>query len=110
VVAEQLDEAVSVERNDQRRRFEARVGDELAGVAEFIAKGEDIVVFTHTVVLEQFEGKGVGSRLASGALDLVRSSGQKVQSTCTFMGRYIREHPEYGDLVDPDGPPLAGGR
>lgn len=109
-MADESDDGVRVERNDGNRRFEARIGDDLAGVAEFIPRGDDIVIFTHTEVREEFEGRGVGSRLARGALDQVREKGQLVQSTCTFMGRYLREHPEYADLVDPDGPPLAGGR
>jgi uncharacterized protein len=101
---------VRVERNDERRRFEAWIGEDLAGVAEYVARGENVVIFTHTEVKDEFEGQGVGSRLAAGALDQVRTAGKHVQATCTFMGRYIREHDEYADLVDPDGPPLAGGQ
>ena len=101
---------VRVERNDERKRYEALLGDEVAGVAEFIRRGDNIVIFTHTEVLEKFEGQGVGGRLARGALEHVREQGQLVQSTCAFMSQYLREHPEYADLVDPDGPPLAVGR
>lgn len=97
-----------VERNDGTRRYEAWIGDELAGVAEFVGRGEDVVIFTHTEVRDEFEGRGVGGRLAAGALDQVRADGKTVQATCSFMGRYIREHDQYADLVDPDGPPLAG--
>jgi len=103
-------EQVRVVRNDDRRRFEAWLGDDIAGVAEFIPRGDDVLIFTHTEVRDEFEGRGVGSRLAAGALDQVRDGGQLVQATCTFMGRYIREHDQYADLVDPSGPPLAGGR
>ena len=103
-------DAVRVERNDERRRFEALLGDEVAGVAEFIPRGDSVVIFTHTEVREEFEGRGIGGRLARGALEHVRAQGQLVQSTCAFMSQYIREHPEYADLVDPQGPPLAVGR
>ena len=103
-------DAVRVERNDERRRFEALLGDKVAGVAEFVARGDRIVIFTHTEVREEFEGQGIGSRLARGALEHVRQQGQLVQSTCAFMSQYLREHPEYADLLDPDGPPLAVGR
>lgn len=97
-----------VERNDERRRFEALIDDKVAGVAEFIVRGDDVVIFTHTEVSPDFGGQGVGKRLAAAALDAVRASGKKVQATCTFMGHYIREHDEYHDLVDRSGPPLAG--
>ena len=97
-----------VERHAERRRFEALIGDKVAGIAEFIPRGEDVVIFTHTEVNPNFEGQGVGKRMAAAALDAVRASGKKVQATCTFMGHYIREHEQYQDLVDPDGPPLAG--
>jgi len=54
---------------------------------------------THTVVEPEFEGRGVGGRLARGALDLIRSSGSRVVPLCTFMAAYIERHPDYADLV-----------
>lgn len=89
---------VLVADNPARRRFEILVDGCLAGFAAYDVR-EDAIVFTHTEVEPAFEGKGVGSRLAAGALDQVRERGEKVVVRCPFISAYIKKHPEYDDLV-----------
>lgn len=79
-------------------RFEVRVDGALAGYAEYRRRG-GAVAFTHTVVDEAFEGRGLGSVLARGALDAVREEGSAVLPFCPFIRRWIQRHPEYTDLV-----------
>jgi uncharacterized protein len=67
-------------------------------VAAYQREG-DRVVFTHTVVPAELEGRGIGSRLVRGALDLVRDQGLKVVPQCAFVRAYIQRHPEYRDLL-----------
>jgi hypothetical protein len=87
-----------------RQRYEAHVGDVLAGFTRYTTEGA-AVVFTHTEVEPQFEGEGVGSTLVAGALDDVRRQGRKVVPLCEFVAEYIQRHPDrYGDLVDPGDP------
>jgi len=57
-------------------------------------------VFTHTEIDPEFEGKGLGSQLARGALDAVRAEGSRVVPLCPFMAGYIERHPDYQALVD----------
>jgi uncharacterized protein len=85
--------------NPGARRFEAYVDGALAGFAEY-QPHPDRIVFTHTEVDPAFEGKGVGSRLAAGALDAVRARGLRVVPLCPFIAGYLSRHPEYADLVD----------
>ena len=59
-------------------------------------------VFTHTEVFPAFEGRGVGTALARGALDDVRASGRTLVARCPFIRSYIERQPEYADLVDAD--------
>jgi predicted GNAT family acetyltransferase len=87
------------------RRFEARIGDRLAGFSEYRLKPGRIV-FTHTEVDPAFEGQGVGSTLAAGVLDAARQRGLAVVPLCPFIRAYIKRHAEYADLVDPG---YAGG-
>ena len=44
-------------------------------------------------------GKGIGSRLAKGTLDLLRSEGVKVELRCDFLQSYVERHPEYRDML-----------
>ncbi len=89
---------ISVTRNDERGRFEAIIDGEVAGFSEF-SLGEGRIEFTHTVVEDAFEGKGVGGALVSQALDQVRAEGLAVVATCKFVRGYIERHQEYADLL-----------
>jgi predicted GNAT family acetyltransferase len=91
---------VQVTDNEAEKRFEARVDGELAGSAYYDA-ADDLIVFTHTEVDDAFEGRGVGSALARGALDAVRADGRrKVVARCSFIKGWIDRHPAYQDLLE----------
>ena len=79
-------------------RYEIRVDGALGGYAMYRMEPGRIV-FTHTEIDPAFEGHGLGSRLAAGALDDVRRRGLDVRPLCPFIARFVREHPEYEDLV-----------
>lgn len=93
---------MSVEVVDQpdKRRFEVVVDGVVGGVANY-ELGDDTITFTHTEVDDEFEGQGIGSTLARGALDGVRGRGLRVAVRCPFIRSWIERHPEYQDLTDP---------
>lgn len=97
-MGEQQTSAMTVTNNGDESRYEIRVDGRPAGRAEYRLDG-DRVVFTHTEVDDSFEGRGVGSRLAAGALDDVRDSGRRVGLECPFIAAYIDRHEEYQGLV-----------
>jgi predicted GNAT family acetyltransferase len=89
---------VALADNPAAHRFELRVAGKVAAYAEYNLL-KDALLFTHTEVLEGYEGQGLGSRLAKFALDDVRSRGLKAVPVCQFIAGYIRRHHEYLDLV-----------
>ncbi|MEU8383124.1 GNAT family N-acetyltransferase [Streptosporangium sp. NPDC048865] len=82
-------------------RFEILLDGEVAGFVEYRLRAGKII-FTHTEILPEHGGKGLGGRLVSAALDASRSAGRSVVPLCPFVARYIRRHPAYKDLV-PEG-------
>jgi uncharacterized protein len=88
---------IHVSDSPERKRYEAHVGGSLAGWAEYTPTDE-MLVFTHTEVLADFEGRGVGSALARYALDDVRCRGLRALAVCPFILDWIRRHPKYADL------------
>jgi predicted GNAT family acetyltransferase len=82
-----------------RHRYEVTVDGDLAGFAEYRER-DGARVFTHTEVFDAFEGQGVGSALARGALDDVRAQGRRLVALCPFIAAYLERHGEYADLVD----------
>ncbi len=90
--------SVRVVDNPDLSRYEAYVGDALAGFVIY-EKRPGVVVLVHTEVHDAFEGRGVGSRLASTALGDAGAQGLKVDPVCPFVAAYLERHPEYADLV-----------
>jgi predicted GNAT family acetyltransferase len=89
--------ADAVRDNPERSRFELEVEGQVA----FANYRRDNSVFNivHTEVPRELNGKGYGSDLVRGTLDLIRSRGQKMRPMCGFVRFFIRENPEYADLV-----------
>ncbi|WP_404335801.1 GNAT family N-acetyltransferase [Sphingomonas sp. MMS12-HWE2-04] len=85
-----------VRNNEERSQFELDVDGHVAR-AEYALEG-DVVVFTHTVVPQALQGQGIGSRLIAGALAQVRAAGRSVDPQCSFVARYLAQHPEWQDL------------
>jgi uncharacterized protein len=59
----------------------------------------DTLMILHTEVPRALEGRGLGSQLVTGVLDLVRSRNEKIVPLCGFVRRFIALHPDYADLV-----------
>jgi predicted GNAT family acetyltransferase len=77
--------------NPARSRYEARVSDAVAGFVLYESRpGKRVLV--HTEVDPAFEGHGIGSRLAQGALDDVRAKGLVAVPVCPFIKGWIRHH------------------
>ena len=94
-----VDDAVVADAPDERR-YELRLDGRLVGLAAYRRRNGRIV-FTHTEVADELEGRGFGSKLAAAVLDDARRQGLEVVPLCPFIARYIKEHPEYQELVAP---------
>jgi predicted GNAT family acetyltransferase len=87
-----------VVRNDEAQsRYEIRVDDEVAGFISY-RTAEGGLVMVHAEVDPEWEGHGVGTTLAAGALGDVRARGLRVRPDCPFVAEFIDKHPEYADL------------
>jgi predicted GNAT family acetyltransferase len=84
--------AVTVIRNEDRRRYEASAGTAVAGFVDYQETSE-LVVLTHTEVVASFESRGVGSALAQAALDDVRERRLKALVICPFILGWLRRPP-----------------
>ncbi len=93
-----MNDTVGVSNNTELKRYEVKVGDDLAGFAEYMLSN-GLITFTHTEIDPAFEAKGLGSQLVRFALDDVRATGErKVLPLCPFVKGWMAKHPEYQDL------------
>ena len=97
---------VVTSHNSDQHRYEARVDGELAGFIQY-RESVGLVNLFHTEVDDRFEGQGIGSRLAAGVLDFVRSEGATITPTCSFIRSYMKRHEDSHDLLA-EGASLGG--
>jgi len=81
----------------ERHRFELEADGHIA-FSTYTRDG-GIVTILHTEVPKELGGRGIGTALAHGLLDLIRAEGLKVKPLCPFVKAYIGKHQEYADLV-----------
>jgi uncharacterized protein len=82
-----------------QHRYVAEDDDHVAGIAVYHLRGGRHI-FVHTEVSPEYAGKGIGSQLARFALDDVRAKGGTVVPLCPFIASWVKQHPEYDDIVD----------
>jgi hypothetical protein len=80
------------------QRYEARIDERVVGSARYRRTG-DRILFHHTEVDPAFEGRGIGSHLAAGALEDALARGWRVIVGCPFIGAYLKRHPELAKQV-----------
>jgi len=84
----------------ERERYELFFDGALAGVATY-RRSPGRITFIHTEIVDDYEGHGLGGRLAAHVLDEARAHGETVRPLCPFIAAFIEKHPDYADLVTP---------
>lgn len=87
----------AVHDNQDRHRFELEADGHIA-FSEY-KRAPGLITITHTEVPKELGGRGIGTALAHGLMELIRAEGVKVKPLCPFVKAYIEKHPEYADLV-----------
>ena len=71
-----------IHHDPEKGRFEIRI-DGVTAVTEYIDKNH-VMVFTHTEVPPELEGRGLASRLARAALEYAKWTNKKVMALCPY--------------------------
>ncbi len=93
------DAHLEIVNNSDARRWEARSNGEVLGYSQY-REEPGAIVFTHTVVEPQHEGRGIGSQLARTALDDAITRELRITPRCPFIRSYVERHPQYAPAVD----------
>jgi uncharacterized protein len=86
-----------VRNNTALNRFELDVDGGMAFADYDAAPGR--ITITYAEVPAELRGRGIGSTLVRGALELARAQGLKIASRCPFVSAYLGKHPEFNDLL-----------
>lgn len=88
--------STTVRDNTERHRFELGLEGQTA-FANY-RRADGVLYVMHTEVPRELNGRGIGSALVRGVLDIARAQGLKVRPICSFVASYMDKHPEYADL------------
>ena len=88
---------MTVRDNPDRRRFEALVDEEVAGYL-FYREQDGELVLIHTEVDERFEDQGIGTQLAAGVMEFLRSEDAKIIPSCSFIRHYMDKNEDTQEL------------
>jgi predicted GNAT family acetyltransferase len=89
--------AAPVVHNESAQRFELNLNAHLAVLTYRMSNGT--ILFDHTEVPPEIEGRGVASKLTQAALEFARSKNLRVVPLCWFVATYIDKHAEHQDLL-----------
>lgn len=88
---------LNIVNNKEKQRFEFNLGTDIAYM-EYRFQN-NVKVLMHTYVPEKYRGKGNAVKFIQQVLDDLRKAKTKVMVNCATISRFIKEHPEYNDLV-----------
>ena len=90
-----------------RGRFEIRADDRVVGLASYHVDG-DVMTLPHTEIDPSMGGRGLGTTLVREVLAAARSRQLHVLPYCSFIRKYLLDHPEDLDLVAEADRPTFG--
>jgi uncharacterized protein len=91
-------DSVRVEHDDAHHRFVGIVADEELAVLSY-RRHDGALDLLHTEVDPRARGRGIGEAFVRQVLDEARQRGDRIIATCPFVTAFIRDHPEYRDLL-----------
>jgi len=89
---------LTIEDVPAAHRYEAHLGDELAGWVDY-RRVRDRLVAIHTEVPEEFGGRGIASALVRRVIADARATATRITPRCPFFVSHFERHPEDRDLV-----------
>jgi predicted GNAT family acetyltransferase len=91
----------------ERGRFEIRDGNRVVGLASYHVDG-GAMTLPHTEIDPAMGGQGLGTRLVRDVLSAARERHLHVLPYCSFIRKYLHDHPEELDLVAEADRPTFG--
>src|SRR5687768_18427023 len=78
---------LTVIHNEAAHRFEIQLESQMAELTYILQ--DDKIIFTHTGVPSEWEGKGIGSMLVKAGLQYAWEKDRKSKRSCGLVGNYI---------------------
>ena len=91
---------IEILNNERQHQFEIKIGDYKAELVYRLRKNS--LYLLHTFVPEELQHQGLATKLAEHALNYAKANGHLLVVYCPFVAAYVKEHPEWYELYDPN--------
>ncbi|TDK26558.1 N-acetyltransferase [Arthrobacter crusticola] len=89
---------LTVTDTPEKSRYIAYLDGTPVGLAAYRLH-DGVIEYTHTIVDEEFEGRGIATDMIHHAMADARARNLRVVAGCSFVEHFLAENPEYSDLV-----------
>ena len=92
---------IKVVDETEQSRYRLFVDGQKAGHETYVLSGETMTLI-HTIVYDDFQGRGLAAPLVAAVLDDIRRRGLHLAVECPYVERFLDKHAEqYADLIAP---------
>lgn len=71
-----------------------------AGEVTFSVAGDTMFIIDHTLVEDEYRGKGYAEQLVAQVVEKARKEGRKIIPLCPFAKKEFDRKPEYKDVLN----------
>ena len=93
-----MEPIVHLEQNDKNGFFQITIDGTEQGRMTFVYAGPDKFIIDHTEVRPGNEGKGLGKKMVTAAVEMARANGLKILPLCPFAKAVFDKTPEFNDV------------
>ncbi|MFI7452873.1 GNAT family N-acetyltransferase [Nonomuraea sp. NPDC049714] len=98
---DQNQQEVTIRDNPDMSRFDVLVEDTHAGFSVYKDFGEIQRIFYHTVIFDEFGGRGLAGALTRTALKTSVQAGYRIVAVCPYVKKWLSTHHDFDDATDP---------
>ena len=85
--------------NIRESRSVALYNDDIVGYCQY-REENNVWSITHTVVKQEFGGRGIAKRLVHAVIDAARKNNKKINPICSYAVKMMTSSDEYKDVLN----------
>ena len=96
---ENTQEQIIIKYSARESRSVALFNDDIIGYCQY-KEENNVWSITHTVVKQEFGGRGIAKRLVHAVIDAARKNNKKINPICSYAKKMMESSSEYKDVLN----------
>ena len=95
---ENVQEEITIKYSARESRSVALFNDDIIGYCQY-KEDNNVWSITHTVVKQEFGGRGIAKRLVLAIIEEARKNNKKINPVCSYAKKMMESSDEYKDVL-----------